>query len=505
MTSMRNHRSPRLRAWPFSYVFALSFTIVGASAFAGTPAPSDAEVEEAIETEYLLNRMVDENDLTTEVIEGVVTLSGEVDHLLEQELAVDIAHTVKGVRSIVDDTTIRPSDRRDIDVAKDIRESLRRDSAATSYEINVAVLDGIVTLTGEVDSYQESQLAENVAKRVNGVMAVDNDLTWDVDMDRADTAIAAEVRAVLESNVWIDDGLIDVAVSDNTVYLSGSVSSWSELNRAMMASWVAGVDNVITSELEIDSWARDDMQRKDKYAIKTDAQLASAVDDALLYDPRVLAANIDVDVDAGDVTLRGYVDNLAAKRAAASDARNTVGVGRVINLIKVDPASPYDDEAIADSIETAFTVNPWVSNYDVDVTAIDGTVYLSGDVSTDIEKREAEYIASTQAGVKRVRNLITTNEWEWDYQRDLKIENEINDQLFWSVFVDSDEVDVAVDDGIATLSGEVDTVSEMRSAVDNAYEGGARRVINKLDVAMGDSIQSYDRTPLFRDLTPWFP
>lgn len=65
---------------------------------------------------------------------------------------------------------------------------------------------------------------------------------------------------------------------------------------------------------------------------------------------------------------------------------------------------------------------------------------------------------------------------------DTEIENSIESELWWSPFVDSDEVTVEVDDGVATLGGMVDTLGERQAATENAYEGGATLVDNDLVV-----------------------
>ncbi|MCR4296943.1 MAG: BON domain-containing protein [Elusimicrobia bacterium] len=67
-------------------------------------------------------------------------------------------------------------------------------------------------------------------------------------------------------------------------------------------------------------------------------------------------------------------------------------------------------------------------------------------------------------------------------ERDLKIAQEIRDQLLRSRFVDSGKVDVLVLDGTAILTGDVDTAAERSSAGQNAFEGGAIRVRNRLTV-----------------------
>jgi osmotically-inducible protein OsmY len=65
---------------------------------------------------------------------------------------------------------------------------------------------------------------------------------------------------------------------------------------------------------------------------------------------------------------------------------------------------------------------------------------------------------------------------------DRQIKENIQDELFWSPFVDADDVEVTVEDGRATLTGTVGSWSEYGAAQDNAYEGGAVTVDNNLVV-----------------------
>lgn len=83
-----------------------------------------------------------------------------------------------------------------------------------------------------------------------------------------------------------------------------------------------------------------------------------AVNDALLYDPRVNAFNIDPDIVGSTVTLRGKVDNLKAKRAAEQDVKNTVGVSYVENRLKVRLDTWPNDAKVAESIRNALLRDP---------------------------------------------------------------------------------------------------------------------------------------------------
>jgi osmotically-inducible protein OsmY len=65
---------------------------------------------------------------------------------------------------------------------------------------------------------------------------------------------------------------------------------------------------------------------------------------------------------------------------------------------------------------------------------------------------------------------------------DWEIRQDIENQLFWSPFVDEDQVQVSVEGGVATLTGEVDTWGERQAAVENALQGGAASVDNNIQV-----------------------
>jgi len=67
---------------------------------------------------------------------------------------------------------------------------------------------------------------------------------------------------------------------------------------------------------------------------------------------------------------------------------------------------------------------------------------------------------------------------------DREIHEQVESELFWSPFVDSDSVTVSVDDGAVTLSGTVDSAREYQAAQVNAYQGGALSVDNDLVLSL---------------------
>lgn len=247
----------------------------------------------------------------------------------------------------------------------------------------------------------------------------------------------------------------------------------------------------------------------------TDSEVRKAVNDALLYDPRVNSFDIDVGVSNGLVTLRGVVSNLRAQRSAEQDARNTVGAYTVSNRIKVRPedsisseeASKFSDDTIESYVETALRRNPYLEEHVATADVNDGVVKLHGTVESWFQKSQAEEEASTVAGVVDVKNNINVeaayenytyepyvddydiNDYDWyDYtpgetvESDIEIAAEIREELRRSPLIDSDEIIVSVKNGRATLAGTVDSWTERATAAENAIEGGAVSVTNNLEV-----------------------
>lgn len=466
---------------------------------------ADHRIEAAIEGELWGAKGVKANEIDVSVAEGIATLSGYVNNLLSKESAIRITKMTKGVRAVVDELQVRTVDIADEKLRQAVISALAQDPATDSWEITVKASDGMVTLSGKVESWAERELSMKVVRSVQGVRGVKNNLSVDYDANRTDDDIKADIVQRLSWDARLDDELITVQVKDGKVILSGAVGSDYEKTLARSDSWVAGVKSVDADNLTVEWWSRDDMQRTTAWTNLDDEKIAEAVEDALLYDPRVYSFKLKVSVEDGIVTLRGTVDNLKAKRAAAQDAKNTVGVWQVKNFVKVRPVEMRTNEAIRQDIEHAFQRDPYINRFEITVNVIGGDVYLYGDVDSYYEMEQAEDLAATVNGVTEVHNYLIVSydypnysydfyDWDptlYDYDYDYKttqtkpdadIKKEIESQLWWSPWVDADEVTVTVDQGTATLTGTVDSWSERKSAAENALEGGAVKVINKLDV-----------------------
>lgn len=464
-------------------VFSLTILSVPASAFAAEDEIDDQDITSHIEVEFWADQAVPANAVNVKTVDGIVTLSGSVSNILAKRRSEDIVAAVIGVRAIINRIVVRPKSHRSPgELEKAVRNALLKDPATDSYEVEAGVNDGVVRLTGTVDSWQEKQLCAAVARSVAGVREVDNQITINYDASRSDYEIQQDVESRLAGDVRVDDGLIEVSIEDGEVILSGTVGSLQEERRAYANAWVAGVDAVETDRLEIQWWARDDMRRRSLYEDRPEEKIVQAVRDALSYDPRVSASHVNVEVEDRRVTLTSIVDNLATRQAAGRDARNTTGVFRVTNNVKVRPLDVPEDNKLKARVATALENDPYIQRHNLDIGVDSGRIYLSGQVHTSWEKQRAASVVETVKGVVRViNNLDYDRKWQW--KPDWEIRERVQDELYWSPFVDSDEIEVGVNNGIVTLSGTVDNYSESQSAEDNAYEGGAKDVDNNLTVA----------------------
>lgn len=503
LSSSRNKPRPCVRKLMWTMVVT-SQLLIGTSSVKAQQL-NGTTISAAVERELTTDRSISNNNIAARLSEGVVTLSGTTDNLLAKERAELIAETVKGVQAVINLIDIEPAeDRTDQAIRDDVYSALQTDPATDTRERDVSVKDGVVTLSGTAQSWAEKQLSATIAKGVKGVTGLKNDIQIDYKYQRQDSQIKPEIEQALHWDVLIDDALIDVEVNDSSVTLTGIVGSAAEKRRAEYLSWVAGVTTVDNDGLEVARWARDTDLRTNKYVIKTEEEIKNAVQNALLYDPRVLSFNVTPKVTGSTVTLQGEVDNLIAARAAEEAAHNTVGVSAVKNHLTVRPAADFADALVAQTIRDTLFRNPVVDKYEISVGVTEGTAYLDGTVDSYHEKRVADELASRVNGVITVVNNLKVdkpapffyepyvyggylydNDW-YDYEpiktemTDAEIKGEIKDEMWWSPFIDADDVTVSVDDGIATLTGKVDSVSEYHAAVENAYEGGAIYVKNRL-------------------------
>lgn len=450
-------------------------------AIAQSSSAIDNDVLEAVEIELRAEERILADLIDVSVNSGIVTLSGETFTLLAKRQATRIVESLRGVRSTVNRIRVRPTKFKDAEILADVRATLFDDAVADSHEIEANVQGGTVTLCGSVDSFPELALTESAVAGVRGVTEIDNQIVVQPNEDRRDSEIKPEILRRFELSPYLAEGLLTANVAAGFVTLTGEVGSANEKNLARVLAWVAGVRGVNEQAIIVNPDLKPDRRREKSVALRNEVEIQQAVKDALLYDPRIRGAQIDVRARFATVTLFGSVDSLATKMAAEQDAQNTLGVRRVINNLKVKVPDWPGDVEVGQQVREALDRDAHLTNAAIRATSHFGKVYLSGEVNTYFERHRAETVAENVRTVIEVVNRIKVNA-EWTPKADEDIQEDLDRRLRLSPFIDSDEISSTVFEGVVTLRGTVDTWQEHAVAARHARRSGAKQVNNELNV-----------------------
>jgi osmotically-inducible protein OsmY len=211
------------------------------------------------------------------------------------------------------------------ELQKDVQDAIKWEPLLNAAEIGVTTKNGVVTLTGTVDSYTKKTEAEDAAKNVVGVKAVVEKIEVKFCSDCAkkdDNQIATEILNAWKWNWQIPNDKIKVKVEKGWVTLEGELR-WNYQKEAARDAvkdllGVTGVSNNIT----IKSETRDLIEKKD-------------IENALRRNWSVGCENIVVKDSDHTVTLTGTVKSWYQKDEAARIAWNAPGVWTVNNDLVV--------------------------------------------------------------------------------------------------------------------------------------------------------------------------
>lgn len=214
----------------------------------------------------------------------------------------------------------------DLVIQKDVIEELRwTPLLLNANEIGVAVKNGIVTLSGTVDTYEKKVAAEEAAKSIAGVKAVAEDIEVKVGDGgkRNDTEIAEAVLNALWWSSSVKEDKIKVKVENGWITLEGEVEWKFQRNtientvRKLLG--VRGITNNIKIKPLVDAV---DVKRKINAAFQRSASFDSQ--------------KVNLEVDGRAVILTGKVRSYAEKKDAEKAVWNAPGVNRVENKLEID-------------------------------------------------------------------------------------------------------------------------------------------------------------------------
>ena len=212
----------------------------------------------------------------------------------------------------------------DTELRDRVERQLDWEPQITSTDIGVATDNGVVTLTGFVNTYPQKLAAERVTLKTYGVSAVANEIEVKPFFKKTDTDIAAAALNALKERVDVPDEKIKLSVKNGWLTLEGNVDWYYQKTGAEFAvkylTGVKGVTNSIKLKPQVST-----IEVKDK------------IEDALKRNAEVDARRISVQAADGKVTLMGNVRSWFEKDEAATAAWAAPGVTEVNNQIYVVP------------------------------------------------------------------------------------------------------------------------------------------------------------------------
>jgi osmotically-inducible protein OsmY len=216
--------------------------------------------------------------------------------------------------------------RTDQDIQSDVLDELTWEPRVRPNEIGVTVNEGVVTLTGSVDSYAKKWAAERAAHRVSRVRAVANDLAVRIATaaEKSDPEIATAATRALEWDAFVPVEVLDVTVADGWVTLHGQVE-WEYQRRAAeravgRLTGVRGVSNGITVRPTVRADGRD---------------LAERIVDALARNGATETEGISVQVHGDTAVLAGLVHSIPEREEIERVVWSAPGIREVHNHVTV--------------------------------------------------------------------------------------------------------------------------------------------------------------------------
>lgn len=213
-------------------------------------APTDVEIQEHVLDELAWDGHVRPGEIGVAVHDGIVTLSGAVGSYLARMAAQEAAHSVRGVRAVANEITVRVpafAERTDEDIARAVLNALAWDAAIPADLLDVSVTDGWITLKGEVEWHTQRDAAERVVRRLAGVRGITNQIGVKARPLSAD--VHRHIEQALVRSAAVDAKHIRVEIKGSVAVLKGTVHSHLEKHAAertaLAAPGITAVDNRI--------------------------------------------------------------------------------------------------------------------------------------------------------------------------------------------------------------------------------------------------------------------
>lgn len=372
--------------------------------------------------------------------------------------------------------TIRSAPLSDRVIGLAVEKELLSAQGINAHRLDAESRQGIVTLAGKVDNLRAKQRASEVAQHVKGVAAVVNQI-FVVPEDQNDQTIQDNIYAAWAEEPVTEPSQLEAEVKAGIATLSGTVDSQAE--KTLAGDIVAGVQGV--TEVKNNIQVEEKTDRSDQ-EIREDVQtlLGSAVE--------LGNAEIDVQVEDGDVVLNGrvgtaYARSIAKRKAQVAGVENVDARGIEVDADFFDGTrrrkrlEQITDSQIVKTIRLALAYDPRVLSYldNLEVESEDGSVTLTGQVGRLRAKEAAEKVARSTLGVWRVENYLKVR-WSGKDPSSKEIIDNVQAALKRDPYVSRYTIRVHCRNAHVSLYGLVDTKFEKEVA--GWIAGGQKGVVH---------------------------
>ena len=167
-------------------VFVMALAMVACASTRTQKSPGE-QVDDSVTTGRVKAALIADpvtkaHQIDVETFKGTVQLNGFVDTAASKERASEVAKTTKGVTSVRNNLTVKTTGRTGEEVVDDgaitakVKAALAGDPRTKAHQVNVETREGKVQLSGFVDSSEAKSTAEELARAVDNVKSVDNEL-----------------------------------------------------------------------------------------------------------------------------------------------------------------------------------------------------------------------------------------------------------------------------------------------------------------------------------------
>lgn len=199
---------------------------------------------------------VDASKIEVRVDGRKVLLEGEVPHHSAKQAASDDCWLIKGVKFVDNRLEVEhpPALKvtQDTEIKSDILEAFDLNALIDKENVEVSVVNGIVTIKGEVDTYWKKEQAEAIISEIKGVKKIYNELNTVPSGKYTDQEIQKEIKSAIKRNKQVNAEKVKIQVKNGEVTLSGIVRNWRALNAARDAArYTSGVID-LNNKLEVE-------------------------------------------------------------------------------------------------------------------------------------------------------------------------------------------------------------------------------------------------------------